>query len=464
MKVLEMTELNSSEILKAIGGKPQYLSDGRSESTVAGDDIYFAGVSTDSRTIKTGDLFFALKGEKYDGHEYVNQALAKGAYAAVVSRDLKIQQGTIYKVTDTLKALGDLTEYYRQKYAIKCLAITGSNGKTTTKEMLAACVQTRYKTLKTTGNFNNLIGLPLSLFNLDESFEVGVFEIGMSVPGEIARLAEICDPQIGIFTNIAPVHLMTMGSVEAIARAKFELVERLPDDGTVILNYDDDILKSWLKNISQQVITYGFSSGSDFLISDFSSEGEGNSIFKVNGISYRLGFPGRHNVHNAAAAIASAVCIGCRQEELIEPLGRLKPYRLRSEIFRAEGIVFINDCYNANPVSMKQALDVLADYKSTGRKIAVLGDMLELGDREEAYHVEVGEYASQKKVDILLSYGNLAENYLADFKGAFKKHFDNKKALAEYLKQNLKTGDVVLIKGSRGMALEDISQVFRGQG
>ena len=241
MKVIEKMKLSNADLEQVFRVQPVRIS------VSSFDEIQFKGVSTDSRTIGKDDLFFALEGENYNGHDFIKQAIAKGASGIVVSKDIPVENAPVYKVTNTLKALGNLALYYRKRFDIKCVAVTGSNGKTTTKDMLAVCLQTVFNTIKTTGNFNNLIGLPLTLFNLDEKHQVGIFELGMSVPGEMSTLAQMCLPQVGVFTNIAPVHLETLGSVEAVARAKFELVEQIPENGTVILNADDSYLSGWLK-------------------------------------------------------------------------------------------------------------------------------------------------------------------------------------------------------------------------
>lgn len=463
MKVLDKMKLNNAEIREVLRCRPVMTGNAYDKSPLSSTETGYSGVSIDSRTIMKDNLFFALRGEKYDGHDYIKQAIANGASGIVIDRSIASEETVAYKVDDTLQALGDLAAYYRRKFDIECVAITGSNGKTTTKEMLAVLLQTKFRTLKTTGNFNNLIGLPLSVFNLDDTYQVAVFELGMSIPGEMSRLAEISQPRVGVFTNIAPVHLETMGSVGAIARGKYELVEKLPPEGAIVLNIDDNFLPDWIEIVSQKTITYGLDNKADFKVSEFRFSTGGQSIFKVKGIEYRLNLPGRHNIYNAVAAIATAVYLGCKPEDLVEPLRRLQPYQLRSEVFECKGVVFINDCYNANPVSMENAIDVLADYPSWGRKIAVLGDMLELGHNEKGFHMEIGWYTGLKNIDALFTFGELSQYYLTKYQAGAKEHFDNKTELIQRLKQYLRAGDVVLVKGSRGMAMEEITKAFRGQ-
>ncbi len=463
MKVLEKMRINGADLQNAFKVQPVKMTGSHKKSQLPLEEIGFTGISTDSRSIKEGDLFFALKGERFNGRDFIGQAVANGAAGIVVSEDVAVEGVIVFKVQDTLGALGNLAAFYRRKFNIKSIAVTGSNGKTTTKEMLAACLQTEYSTLKTSGNFNNLIGLPLTLFNLDENYQVGVFELGMSVPGEMTTMAQMCQPQVGVFTNIAPVHLETLGSVDAVAKAKYELVESLPLDGAVILNNDDSFLSGWTKKISQKVITYGIENRADFKVNSHTINTGSQSLFRINDTDYQINYPGIHNIYNAAAAIAAACYLGCNPQKLVKPLSELKVYHLRSEVFQYAGVIFIDDCYNANPVSMEYAIDVLADYPSKGRKVAVLGDMLELGDDREEFHKEIGFYLNLKNIDALFAYGGLSESYLTKFKGDEKEHFNNKNELIRRLRQYLNEGDVVLVKGSRGVAMEEITMAFKGK-
>lgn len=461
MKVLKKMKFTCSDIQNALKVKPLGISGDRSRLSLSTDEVGFNGISIDSRTINKDDIFFAIKGERFDGHDHIQQAIDGGASGVVVSKDISAGDVVTFKVNDTLRAFGNLASYYREKFNFVCVAVTGSNGKTTTKEMLAACLQTKYKTHKTTGNFNNLVGLPLSLFELEHHHQAGVFELGMSIPGEMSRLAEISRPQTAVYTNIAPVHLETMGSIDAIAKEKYELVKRMPSNGTVILNIDDNFFSEWIKRIPLNTVTYGIEKNADYKVREFSIIAGKKSSFKLNGVKYQINFPGKHNIYNAAAAVAAAVHLGCSPESLIEPLRKLKAYHLRSEIFESNGVVFIDDCYNANPVSMENAIDALADYPSWGRKVAVLGDMFELGDNKEDFHVEIGWYLNLRKIDALFTYGDLSNYYLSKYQTGVKEHFNNKTELIHSLKQYLKAADVVLVKGSRGMELEEITRSFR---
>ena len=452
MLVTEIMKYSTDEITKAIAAKVSNNTNG------VFIDNDFIGVSTDSRSVKSGDLFFALKGESFDGHRFVEQAIAKGAAGVVVSEDIESDKTIVFKVDDTLKALGDLASFVRSQYNIKCIAITGSNGKTTTKEILAACLRLKYNTLKSEGNFNNLIGVPLSIFQLNETHEAAVFELGMSYPGEISRLAQISHPQVGIFTNIAPAHLESMGSIEAIAKAKRELIDGLPSDGTAVINVDNQILASWIKDIKQNVITYGINDDADYRAENIEITADGSSKFNIKEIQYHLSFPGRHNIYNAVAAIAGASTLGIGYKELSDTIDNIKPYKQRSEIFTVGGITIINDCYNANPESMKAAIDLLAGYPSAGRRIAVLGDMLELGTNEIDFHKQIGSHLKIKNIDALFAIGKLAEFYLNNYSNGFKALYKDKTEMAEALKRFLHSGDVVLIKGSRGAVLEKVTE------
>jgi UDP-N-acetylmuramoyl-tripeptide--D-alanyl-D-alanine ligase len=462
MPLLEIMKFDLSEVQKALAAHISLENPSTRKFPFDLSGIEVGGVSTDTRTLKPGDLFFALEGENFDGHKFIKDAFAKGAVAAVVKQNFVGNGNLLFKVNDTLYALGELAAYYRCRYSILCTAITGSNGKTTTKELTTACYRTKYQTLSTIGNFNNLIGLPMSLFGLDDSYQAGVFELGMNRLGQIKRLAQICQPQAGVFTNVAPVHLETMGTLEAVAAAKYELVESLPDDATVILNIDDKILASWRKNIRQKLITFGIDNNADFQAKSVTFYQDGGCSFEVAGHKYKLSLPGKHNIYNALAAIAAAINDGCDPIALAEPLGNFRPYHLRSEVFKSGGVTVINDCYNANPASMKMAIGALAEFPGGGRKIAVLADMLELGANEKEFHSQIGECLTNNRISALFAFGQLGENYVERFSGEFKMHFTNKLSLLDELRQYLQPGDVVLVKGSRGMALEEISDRLRG--
>jgi UDP-N-acetylmuramoyl-tripeptide--D-alanyl-D-alanine ligase len=462
MPLLDVMKFDLSEVQKALAAHISLENPSMRKFPYDLSNVEVGGVSTDTRTIKQGDLFFALVGENFDGHKFIKDAFTKGAVAAVVNRNFVGNGNLLIKVNDTLHALGELAAYYRRRYSILCTAITGSNGKTTTKELTTACYRTKYQTLSTTGNFNNLIGLPMSLFGLDDSYQAGVFELGMNRLGQIKRLAQICQPQVGVFTNVAPVHLETMGTLEAVAAAKYELVESLPDDATVILNIDDRILAGWRKNIRQKLITYGIDNQSDFQAKSVIFYQDGSCSFEVAGHKYKLSLPGKHNIYNALAAIAAAINDGCDPKALAEPLETFRPYHLRSEVFQSGGVTVINDCYNANPASMKMAIGALAEFPGKGRKIAVLADMLELGVNEKEFHRQIGECLTNNRISALFAFGQLGEKYIENFSGEFKMHFTNKSSLLDELRQYLQPGDVVLVKGSRGMALEDISDKLRG--
>jgi len=454
--VIEKSKFNHTDLIQALKLNQQSCSYESAE-------IALTGVSTDSRTIRKGDLFFALVGDNFDGHNFIDQAIANGAAAVVVSQPTIQEQVPVFTVDNTLKAFGDLALYYRSQFDLLCLAVTGANGKTTTKEMLAACLETKFNMLKTIGNFNNLIGLPQTLFDLAEHHQAGVFELGMSIPGEMGRLARICRPDIAAFTNIAPVHLETMGTVDNVARAKYELVANMPEDTTIIINSDDRYLSTWPEKSSHRFVSYGIDNEADIKALNISYENN-QSHFEISGVKFVTEYPGSYNILNALAAIAAGLEAGCDLKAMADRLRLLKPSQMRSEIVSIAGTVFIIDCYNANPESMQKAIDALAEYQSNGERFAVLGDMYELGKLSQSYHQQIGEYLNLKGVDNLLSVGSEARSYNDKFKGEINQHYSDKTKLSEELKTQIKPGDIVLVKGSRGMSMEDIIKSIKGVG
>ena len=425
------------------------------------------GVSTDTRSLRVGDSFFALVGERHDGHSFVPDAVGRGAGALIVSRSVTGRTGTaaVVKVPDTLRALGDLAAACRRKFDVGVVAVTGSVGKTTTKEMTAAVLGAKGETLKNAGNFNNEIGLPLTVLDLTAEHRFAVLEMAMRGPGEIDRLAEIAQPDVGVITNIGISHIERLGSVEAIARAKGELLGRLRTSGTAVLDADGEWW-DFLRGLAPcRVVGFGFSERAQVRGSDLTLDEVGCPTFKVTaeGISepvrFRLAAPGEHNAANALAAIAAGLCLGVRPEQAAESLRAcaLPEMRMNVSISRA-GVTVIDDTYNASPASMAAALRLMRTLRGN-RKIAVLGDMLELGDQTSTAHFEVGELAVQSGAQLLLAVGERAAGMaegarsagLADQAIAGLRQSDQ---VAEMLKPMLRPGDVVLVKGSRAMKME----------
>lgn len=433
----------------------------------------FRHLATDSRRLKKDSLFFALQGPQFDGHDFVTQALRHGAVGAVVSKGRRIAaqpQRWLFAVDDPLHALGDTAALWRRHFDIPVIGITGSNGKTTTKEMVAHLLATQLRVLKTEGNFNNLIGLPLTLDRLNRRHQAVVLEMGMSAPGEIARLCEIAAPRIGVITNIARAHLAGLGSLNAVAKAKGEILQGLPTEGLAVLNADDDRVEQLAKRCRVPILRYGFSARADVRAYRFSSHHKQGCHFEVSGLGRRvrihLNLPGRHNVSNALAAMAVAHYCGIPTESMAKGLRHITIPRGRLQRLTLAGATILNDSYNANPDSVIQSLEVLQSFPRRRRKIAVLGDMLELGRISREAHREVGAAAAQAGVDELIIVGHWASAVAAGAQNgglrAARIHLcDGTAQAAECVKSLLKRGDVVLLKASRAMKLEEIIKALK---
>ena len=469
---MEQMKPTWTEIIEAIKGKLVY---GRPEGT-------FSGVSADSRSIKPGELFIALTGENFDGHNFIETALQKGACGAIVrsgwfkgSSGLNDLNFFVVEVDDTLKALGDIAMLWREKHQILVVAITGSNGKTTTKEMAALILSQKFRVLKTEGNLNNLIGLPLTVLNIDDSHDVAVLELGMNSFGEIARLSEICKPDIALITNVGSGHLEGLGSIEGVAKAKGEILEGLKAGGTFVFNADDSYIREIAKGWKGNLVSFGIDSpGADVktLLTDYSCcYGSGVAIsmhLKEKTLSAKLMGLGLHNVYNATAAAAVGVAMGIGLEEIRKGLEEWRPFRGRFELHRLDcGVNLIDDTYNANPNSVAMALKTLADVKGAGRGIAVLGDMLELGAYAEEAHYEIGKKAASTGVDCLFLMG--PHSSIHTYRGARDGGMDegqivicsDYKDVSGHLNPILTGGDWVLVKGSRGMAMEKVVEEIK---
>ncbi|EYE88407.1 UDP-N-acetylmuramoyl-tripeptide--D-alanyl-D-alanine ligase [Fervidicella metallireducens AeB] len=423
------------------------------------EDFLIKGISTDSRNIKDGDLFIALIGQKFDGHEFVQSCYERGAAAVLVSKKVDVDCPQII-VNDTLAALREIARYYRDKFKTPIIAVTGSTGKTSTKEMIASVLKEKFNVHKTKQNFNNEIGLPLTLFELEKEHEISVLEMGMNNLGEIERLAYIARPTIGVITNIGTAHIENLGSRENIMKAKMEITSFFDNKNTLIVNGDDEYL-STLENLPFKLIKVSTKGRGDYNAVDIVNLGENGVEFKCNYKGkihdFRIIVPGIHNVYNALVAIAIADIYNLTVDEVINGIINFKPGKLRMDIINLEnGIKIINDCYNANLDSMKAALDVLGDYKNN-RRIAVLGDMFELGSFSEKAHKEVGSYAKDK-CDLLIAVGNDARFIFEESnKSITSIYFKTKEEACRFLNTEIKDKDVILIKASRGMKMEYIT-------
>src|SRR3954468_12734650 len=442
-------------------------------------DAVATGYSIDSRTLNVGEVFFAVRGERMDGHDFLDQAFENGAIAAVVSRE-KIPalgasvatgvharpprtygttQSTLIPVEDTLLALQLLAQAVRRLWARSLIAVTGSAGKTTTKEAIAHVLSTRFRVHKSEGNFNNHFGLPLMLLKLQPEHDCAVVEMGMSHLGEITALAQIAQPDTGVVTNVAPVHLEFFKDISEIARAKYELIESLPKTGTAVLNADDEFVSQFGKEFKGKVVTYGLAPHANVRAENVESKGEQGSVFDVVAADRReravLPLVGSHNIHNALAAIAVALERGIALREAVASLATMVAADKRGQVVRIGNITVINDCYNSNPKALAAMVNALAEMPAK-RRIVVAGEMLELGPQGETMHHESGQHIAKKGIEILVGVRGLAEKMVdaANQKGMRAEFIANADAAGEWLARETREGDVVLLKASRGVKLE----------
>ncbi|MGA9896812.1 MAG: UDP-N-acetylmuramoyl-tripeptide--D-alanyl-D-alanine ligase [Terriglobales bacterium] len=420
------------------------------------------GYSIDSRTIQAGELFFAVKGEHMDGHDFVSPALAKGAAAAVVRKDQLARYPVItglLAVDDTLAALQTLGTAVRRLWGKTLVGVTGSTGKTTTKDAIAHVLSQRFRVLKSQGNFNNHFGLPLMLLKLEPEHDIAVIEMGMSHAGEIAALAKIAQPEIGVVTNVAPVHLEFFNSVADIARAKYELIASLAAGGVAILNADDEYVSQFGRDFHGKVVLYGMNPSADVRAENVQSRGTAGSAFEVVAGGCRdratLALVGVHNVSNALAAVAVGLERGLTPSEAVGALATLTPPERRGEVVQLGNITVINDCYNSNPKALDAMVDALAAMPAR-RRIVVAGEMLELGPAGEEMHRRSGQHAAGQKIDWLLGVRGLAQAMVeaARAAGIRAEFVATPEEAGEWLIREARDGDVVLLKASRGVKLE----------
>jgi UDP-N-acetylmuramoyl-tripeptide--D-alanyl-D-alanine ligase len=425
-------------------------------------------VSTDSRTLKPGELFVALRGENFDAHNFVDDVAKTGAAGAVVERSWKKKvpkQFALLRVEDTLRAYQELAANYRKSLSLKVLAITGSNGKTSTKDFAASVLDRRFQVTKTEGNFNNHIGLPRTILEATSGDEVGVWEIGMNHPGEVATLAQIAAPDAAIITNVGVAHIEFMGSREAIADEKGALAEAVGSTGWVILNADDPFSERIAKRTHARVIFAGTRSGS-IAASEISQSAKGSDFTITEGAHRcraQLPVPGLHMIQNALLAVAAGRAFGLSLEEAGTGLAAAPLTKARLQIKSVHGVQFIDDSYNANPDSMKAALRTLVELEADGKRIAVLGEMLELGAESERGHCEVGEKAATLGVDELIAIGEAGKAMVSAALSAGLKRavaVESTEKAAELLDQIARPGDLVLIKGSRSARTERVLEEF----
>jgi len=444
-----MEKILLSDIARTVGGTIDIKSE-------------IGEISTDTRQLIAGSVFIAIRGERFDGHDYVAKAFEKGAVAAITEKQIENYPCII--VNDTRKAFLDLARYYRSLFNIILVGVTGSVGKTTTKEMIALVLSEKYNTLKTEGNLNNEIGLPKTLLGINKSHKAAVIEMGMSDFGEIERLSNTAIPTISVITNIGFSHIENLKTQEGILKAKLEILSGMSPDAPLVVNADDRLLSTVKDSLNRRVLTYGIENKTaDYYAKNIYEENNG-TIFTVKyqdrDVEVSLPCIGRHNVLNALSAFCIGINSGISEEEIINALKKYKPDELRQNIVKKGEQTVIIDCYNASPDSMKASLSVLLQVKAenNGRKVAVLGDMLELGEMSRQLHENVGKFTEMADVDMLFTYGYdsvyIAEK--AKESGVSVMHTDDKAKLVNELKTYLKAGDVVLFKGSRGMRLEEV--------
>ncbi|WP_061811065.1 UDP-N-acetylmuramoyl-tripeptide--D-alanyl-D-alanine ligase [Rossellomorea vietnamensis] len=436
------------------------------------DSVIVKGVSIDTRKIGSGNLFVPFKGENVDGHQFVRQAIDNGASAALW--DINVpnppEDIPVIVVEDPLLALQSLSNQYRHELDLKVVGITGSNGKTTTKDIVANLLSVKYRVHKTQGNYNNHIGLPLTILSLPRDAEVAVLEMGMSGFGEIELLSEISQPDAAIITNIGESHLQDLGSREGIAKAKLEIVKGLKPDGLFAYYGDEPLLQEGVKGIGlKNMETFGRSESNNIYPTKIEMNNQG-SYFETSvaeGETFFLPVLGQHNIHNALAGILIARHFGLTVEEMKEGLQSLKLTQMRMEMVEGKkGESIINDAYNASPTSMKAAIGLVSELEGFRTKILVLGDMLELGDQEEEFHQEIGHLIDQEKIQQVFTFGRLgtfiAKGALENFPEERVHSYMDKESLAQELSSLIKGDELILFKASRGMKLEEIIEGLKG--
>lgn len=442
------------------------------------------GVSTDTRTLQNDSLFIPLKGENFDGHNYLLQAAANGAIAALIEKSTAVNIESLpddlalIVVEDALDALGDLAAFHRRRFEVPVVAITGSYGKTTTRAMIAAALSPKYKVLTAQGNFNNEIGVPQTLLQLDETHQVIVIEMGMRGTGQIEYLSEISAPTIGVITNIGPQHIELLGSIQNIAQAKAEVLQFLPENGAAILSGDDEYLDFFTDQVRARVVTFGLNPSSEFHVGTITPDKNGNVAFSIQSPDLKiqnlqLPLPGEHNAVNAAAALAVAGVLGVPLEDAARALEKVEVPGARMRVVRNEkrGLTIIDDCYNAGPTSMRAALETLRDFpinpENPGRRVAILGAMKELGSYSVDEHRGIGALSAHC-AELVIGVGDDTKPLLEEAKavGAIPFHTqwcEDAACASTQVLDWIREGDVVLVKGSRSVGLETVVSALAGK-
>ena len=448
-----MKNMTLANIAAACGGEIYYMCEDLAQETAK-------GIVIDSRQIEHGYIFVATKGERVDGHRFIPDVFAKGAMAVICEVLPEEDLGPCILVKDSFVALKQAAAFYRQQLDIRVVGITGSVGKTSTKEFVASVLAEKYKVHKTAGNYNNEVGLPLTIFGIQEDDQIAVLEMGINTFGEMHRLSEVARPDICVMTNIGQCHLENLIDRDGILRAKSEIFDFMNPKGTVVVNGDDDKLATIHEVYGKAPVTFGMNKQNDIWADHIENRGLLGSRADIHMggevVHANIPLPGEHMIYNAMAAAAVALQFGMTKEEITAGISHVEAVAGRSHLIEAGDKVIIDDCYNANPVSMKAAIDLLAT--APGRKVAILGDMFELGENEKEMHGEIGKYAAEKGIDLILCVGGLSESmyHEAVKNGGNAKHYETRETLEKVLHTLLQPGDTILVKASHSMAFENL--------
>ena len=472
-----MKNMTLANIAQAVGGT---LDAKMLPEAVSAEHTQAQSVVLDSRLVEPGGIFIATRGEHVDGHSFIDQVFDAGALGVICEEAPVQPKGAYILVEDSFLALKDLAEYYRSQLDIKVVGITGSVGKTSTKEFVASVLSQKYRVLKTEGNYNNEVGLPLTVLRIREDCEVAVLEMGISDFGEMHRLSKIAKPDVCLITNIGQCHLENLGTRDGILKAKTEIFDFMQEGGQICLNGDDDKLVTIREVRGSIPVFFGCGSNNAVYADNYENRGLIGSRAQIHmkGIAghdacsfeAEIPLPGEHMLYNALAATAAGMLFGLTAEEIQEGIRTVKAVDGRSHVIRTDRLTLIDDCYNANPVSMKAALDLLhmteisEVFEDAARKVAVLGDMFELGTDEAALHREVGVYAAKKQIDVLVCVGNLCK-YMYEGAQAVRSvtncyYFEDKEALEAQMDTVIQDGDLVLVKASHGMHFEELIKML----
>lgn len=472
-----MKNMTLANIAQAVGGT---LDAKMLPEAVSAEHTQAQSVVLDSRLVEPGGIFIATRGEHVDGHSFIDQVFDAGALGVICEEAPVQPKGAYILVEDSFLALKDLAEYYRSQLDIKVVGITGSVGKTSTKEFVASVLSQKYRVLKTEGNYNNEVGLPLTVLRIREDCEVAVLEMGISDFGEMHRLSKIAKPDVCLITNIGQCHLENLGTRDGILKAKTEIFDFMQEGGQICLNGDDDKLVTIREVRGSIPVFFGCGSNNAIYADNYENRGLIGSRAQIHmkGIAghdacsfeAEIPLPGEHMLYNALAATAAGMLFGLTAEEIQEGIRTVKAVDGRSHVIRTDRLTLIDDCYNANPVSMKAALDLLhmtelsEVFEDAARKVAVLGDMFELGTDEAALHREVGVYAAKKQIDVLVCVGNLCK-YMYEGAQAVRSvtncyYFEDKEALEAQMDTVIQDGDLVLVKASHGMHFEELIKML----